>query len=131
MLAILLGGIALAKPALVAVVPVHDAAVVLCIDTSGSMASTDISPTRSEASKAAARTFIAGVPAGTRIGIVAFSSAAAPLGPLTDDRDDARAALERLPDPNGGTAIGDALIVASHLLPPAGRRAIVLVTDGA
>lgn len=129
-LAILLGGLALAKPALVAVVPVHDAAVVLCIDTSGSMSATDITPTRSEASKDAARTFISGVPDGTRIGIVAFSGAAIPLGALTDDRDVAREELDRLPDPNGGTAIGDALIVASHLLPPAGRRAIVLVTDG-
>jgi len=35
-----------------------------------------------------------------------------------------------LPEPNGGTAIGDALAAAAHLLPPGGRRAIVLVTDG-
>src|SRR5471032_2361360 len=41
-LAILLGGTALAKPQITATVPVHDAAVVLCIDTSGSMSATDI-----------------------------------------------------------------------------------------
>ncbi len=108
----------------------RDAAVVLCIDTSGSMASTDVSPTRSEASRAAALTFINGVPDGTRIGLVAFSAAALPLGPLTDDRDTAREALTRLPQPNGGTAIGDALEVAARVLPRGGRRAIVLVTDG-
>lgn len=129
-LAIVLGGFALAKPALTATLPVHDAAIVLCIDTSGSMSATDIDPTRSAASKAAAQTFIAGVPDGTRIGIVAFANGAYALGPLTDDRDTARDELSRLPDPNGGTAIGDALIVASHLLPSGGRRAIVLVTDG-
>jgi Ca-activated chloride channel family protein len=130
MAAILLAGAALAGPSTIANVAVHDAAVVLCIDTSGSMSATDITPTRSEASRAAAEGFIAGVPDGTRIGIVAFSTAAVPLGPLTDDRDVAREALGRLPAPNGGTAIGDALVIAARMLPPAGRRAIVLVTDG-
>jgi Ca-activated chloride channel family protein len=129
-LAIVAAGVAFAKPALTATLPVHDAAVVLCIDTSGSMSATDISPTRSAASRAAAQTFINGVPDGTRIGIVAFSSGAIPLGPLSDDRDTAREALGRLPEPNGGTAIGDALVIASRMLPAAGRRAIVLVTDG-
>jgi Ca-activated chloride channel homolog len=129
-LAILAAGAAFARPAITTTVPVHDAAIVLCIDTSGSMASSDISPTRADASRQAALTFINGVPDGTRIGLVAFSAAAFPLGPLTADRDEARAALGRLPDPNGGTAIGDALDVAAKLLPPGGRRAIVLVTDG-
>jgi Ca-activated chloride channel family protein len=128
--AIALGGIALARPSLVASVPVHDAAIVLCIDTSGSMASSDVSPTRAGAADAAARTFIDGVPDGTRLGIVGFSSAALPLGPLSADRDAARDALARLPPPNGGTAIGDALLAAARMLPPGGRRAIVLVTDG-
>jgi Ca-activated chloride channel family protein len=129
-LAIVLAGAALARPSVVAQLPVRDAAIVLCIDTSGSMASTDVAPTRSEASRAAAESFIAGVPSGTRIGIVAFSTAAIPLGPLTGDRDAARDALSRLPAPNGGTAIGDALAAAARLLPAGGRRAIVLVTDG-
>jgi Ca-activated chloride channel family protein len=129
-IAILTAGAALAKPSIVANVAVHDAAIVLCIDTSGSMSATDVSPTRSDASHDAALAFINGVPDGTRIGLVAFSAAAFPLGPLTDDRDLARDALGRLPAPNGGTAIGDALNVAAQLLPRGGRRAIVLVTDG-
>ncbi len=129
-LAIVAAGTALARPAFVATVPVHDAAIVLCIDTSGSMASTDVAPTRSDASRQAALTFINGVPEGTRIGLVAFSAAAIPLGPLSADKDTAREALGRLPDPNGGTAIGDALDAAAKLLPAGGRRAIVLVTDG-
>jgi Ca-activated chloride channel family protein len=128
--AILTAGAALAKPSIVANLAVHDAAIVLCIDTSGSMSATDVTPTRSDASREAALAFINGVPDGTRIGLVAFSAAAFPLGPLTDDRDAARDALGRLPAPNGGTAIGDALNVAAQLLPRGGRRAIVLVTDG-
>lgn len=129
-LALVLAGAALARPAILATVPVHDAAVVLCIDTSGSMAAADITPTRSAASHAAAQAFISGVPDGTRIGIVAFSSGALPLGSLTGDRDVASEELARLPEPNGGTAIGDALVTAARMLPPGGRGAIVLVTDG-
>jgi Ca-activated chloride channel family protein len=94
------------------------------------MASTDVEPTRAAAASTAASTFIDGVPAGTRIGLVAFSTSAIPLGALTDDRAAAHDDLGRLPPPNGGTAIGDALTAAADLLPPAGRRAIVLVTDG-
>ena len=129
-IALLCAGVAFARPGVVATLPVHDAAIVLCIDTSGSMASTDVAPTRSQASRDAALTFINGVPDGTRIGLVAFAAQAFPLGPLSDDRNAARDALSRLPDPNGGTAIGDALAEAAHLLPSGGRRAIVLVTDG-
>jgi Ca-activated chloride channel family protein len=94
------------------------------------MASTDVAPSRIVAARVAAGAFIDGLPAGTRFAIVAFSSAAVPLGPLVGDREVARDQLDRLPLPNGATAIGTALDAAAHLLPPAGRRAIVLVTDG-
>lgn len=129
-LAIVTAGIALARPTVVANVPVRGGSVVLCIDTSGSMASADVAPSRAEAARAAAGAFIDGVPAGTRVALVAFSSAAIPLDALSDDRAAAHDALDRLPPPNGGTAIGDALVTAARLLPPAGRRGIVLVTDG-
>jgi Ca-activated chloride channel family protein len=129
-LAIVLVGLALAHPTIVATVPVHDASVVLCIDTSGSMASTDVAPTRAQAAQQAAATFIDGVPAGTRVGIVAFNSTAIPLGAVSDDRTTEDDELARVPAPNGGTAIGDALAAAAELLPAAGKRAIVLVTDG-
>jgi Ca-activated chloride channel family protein len=124
-----LGG-ALAGPHLVAPVAVRDGAVALCIDTSGSMSATDVQPTRADAALRAARTFIDNVPDGTRISIVAFSSSAEVIMPASDDKDAVRDALARIPPPNGGTAIGDALAVAARSLPPVRRRAIVLVTDG-
>ncbi len=105
-------------------------AVVLCVDTSGSMRSTDVTPSRSAAAAAAARDFIDGAADGTRIGIVAFSSAAGVVVPLSSDRDAVRQAVGQIPPPNGGTAIGDALVAAARMMPPSGHRAIVLVTDG-
>jgi Ca-activated chloride channel family protein len=123
-------GVALAGPHLVAPVPVRDGAVALCIDTSGSMSATDVAPTRADAALRAARAFIDAVPDGTRISIVAFASNAIVVMPSSDDKDAVRDALARIPPPNGGTAIGDALAVAAQSLPRVRHRAIVLVTDG-
>ena len=123
-------GAALAGPRFTANVPVRGGAIVLCVDTSGSMRATDVAPTRSDAAAAAVRAFVDAVPDGTRLGIVAFSSGAGVVQPLTDDKDAVRDAIARIPPPNGGTAIGDALATATRLLPPSGRRAIVLITDG-
>ena len=123
-------GAALAGPRLVVNVPVRGGAIVLCVDTSGSMRATDVDPTRAAAAAAAVRAFVDGVPDGTRLGIVAFSSGAGLVQPLTDDKDAVREAIGRIPPPNGGTAIGDALATAARALPPSGKRAIVLITDG-
>jgi len=120
----------LAGPRFTARVPTRDGTVMICIDTSGSMRARDIAPTRWAAARAAARAFIDAVPAGTRVGIVSFSSGANIIQAPTDDLDAARDALERIPPANGGTAIGDALEAAASQLPEKGRRAIVLLTDG-
>lgn len=111
-------------------VPSPDGAVVICVDTSGSMASSDIAPTREEAARSAVRTFVASSPPGVRIGIISFSSGANVISPLTGDRDELGAAIDRIPEANGATAIGDALATANQLLPNKGHRFVVLLTDG-
>ena len=127
-----LGGIALALggPHLVLPVPARDGSVFICIDTSGSMASTDIVPTRAAAANAAARTFIAASPPGTKIGIIAFSGAAGIVQPLSADHEAVSQSLDQVPLPNGATAIGDALQLAARNLPPKGNSVIILITDG-
>lgn len=122
--------IAAAGPHLALSVPASDASVVVCIDTSGSMASADVSPTRAAAAATAARAFVASSPAKVKIGIVAFSQTARVLAWPTADRAAASGALARLPAPDGPTAIGDALESAAALLPQSGVRALVLITDG-
>jgi Ca-activated chloride channel family protein len=123
-------GVALAGPRLWTLAPVKDGSVVLCIDTSGSMRSTDVVPTRALAAKHAARSFVDAAPDGARIGIVTFSSGAIVIEPPSAERADVRAALDRIPEPDGATAIGDALALAGDQLPQGGRRVIVLMTDG-
>jgi len=102
----------------------------LCIDTSGSMRARDVAPTRADASRAAALAFVGAVPAGTRVGIVTFSSGASLIAPPASDLDTIRDALDKLPPPDGATAIGDALQLAAQQMPAQGRRILVLLTDG-
>jgi Ca-activated chloride channel family protein len=114
----------------VAPVPVRDGAVFICIDTSGSMAATDVIPTRFAAALDAARAFIEESPRGTRIGLIAFSTGASIIQPLSTDHARVESALAQVPPPGGATAIGDALRLAATQMPSFGHRLIVLVTDG-
>lgn len=122
--------LAAAGPHVTLPVPVRDGRVFVCIDTSGSMASTDVAPTRADAAKAAARAFIAETPAGTQIGIIAFAGAAGIVQPLSADHQQVSQALDDVPLPNGATAIGDALRLAAQNLPERGHRVVILITDG-
>ena len=117
-------------PHLRLMLPAHDGSVFICIDTSGSMASTDVFPTRAAASKAAARAFIAQSPSGTKIGVISFAGAAGVVVPLTADRQSLLSGLDEIPSPNGATAIGDALALTAKLLPKRGHRVVILITDG-
>jgi Ca-activated chloride channel family protein len=65
--------LALSRPVTVAAVPTNQTTVILTIDVSGSMCSTDVPPTRIEAAEAAASDFITHQGANSQIGIVAFS----------------------------------------------------------
>jgi Ca-activated chloride channel family protein len=121
---------AVAGPLVPMRVPVKDGTVILCIDTSGSMRARDLIPSRAQAAKAAARNFIDDVPAGARIGIVTFATSALLVQPPTSDLEVARDALERIPAPNGATAIGDALLLANEQMPAHGHRVVILLTDG-
>lgn len=122
--------LALGAPHVWTLVPVRDGTAMLCIDTSGSMAAHDLQPSRAAAAKAAALSFLNAVPAGTRVGVVTFSTSAHLLQAPSDDLDAVRDALSRIPEPNGATAIGDALSLADQALPAHGHRVVVLMTDG-
>jgi Ca-activated chloride channel family protein len=115
---------------------VERATVVLVTDVSRSMSATDVSPTRLEAARRAAKNFIGNVPKELRVGLVAFSDGAQTLQTPTTDRDVLSQGLETL-QPLSGTATGAGLRAALDALkitgdaaakrPPA---AIVLLSDG-
>ena len=59
---------------------------ILAFDVSGSMAADDLAPTRMEAAKAAARTFVERQPTSIRIGVVAFSDSGFSIQVPTNDQ---------------------------------------------
>ena len=128
--------LALARPQATVAVPVERASVVLVTDVSRSMEAVDVRPTRLDAARAAATSFLDEVPDELRVGLVSFSDSAQSLQTPTTDHDEVRAALETL-DPLSATATGAGLRTALQDLQrrQRGERerppgAIVLLSDG-
>ncbi len=103
--------VALARPSMTLPVPRQEATVMLAMDTSRSMLATDVSPSRLDAAKAAASTFVGQLPSGFQVGLVAFSTEARLVLPPTADRAAFRQALDSL-QADGGTALGDAIALS-------------------
>jgi len=128
--------LALAKPERTVAVPVQEASVVLVSDASGSMAATDVEPTRLDAARSAAKTFLDKVPESLRVGLVGYSSIPHTVLRPTQDRETLRGTLDGL-IADGGTATGDALAEALKTLEPANPKArrppaaVLLLSDGA
>jgi Ca-activated chloride channel family protein len=105
-----LGG-ALARPRASLSVPSNNTSILLAIDVSGSMCSTDVAPNRLAVAVDAAREFVSGQKDGTRIGLVAFSGIAGLLVPPTTDKDALLGAIDTLKTARG-TAIGQAILTS-------------------
>ncbi len=107
---------AVGRPVMALPMPVNKAVVVLAVDTSGSMVAPDIEPSRLEAAKIAARTFVDSFPQGPKIGLVSFSTYATLMIPPTPDHEAVKQAITAL-RPQEATAIGDGIMVALKALP--------------
>jgi Ca-activated chloride channel family protein len=102
---------ALARPQATVSVPADNTSILLAIDVSGSMCSTDVQPNRLTAASDAARKFIKAQKGGTRIGLVAFSGIAALLVPPTTDKNKLLDAIGGLKTARG-TAIGQGILAS-------------------
>ena len=110
--------------------------VVLAIDVSHSMGSTDVQPNRLAAAQVAATAFLERLPAGFHVGLVTFSvSSAVPIAPTSDRSRVAEALGSLTVDTGTGTVIGDGLSAALDTIQADrgdGERpaAVVLLSDG-
>jgi Ca-activated chloride channel family protein len=137
-----------ARPQATVPVASSSATIMLAMDVSGSMCSTDVKPNRITAAERAATAFIKSQTGGPRIGLVAFASTAAVLVPPTADTNQLLTALGSLTT-SFGTAIGegiltslDAIAQVDHTVAPTGATVsrsrgagyaddvIVVLTDG-
>ena len=107
--------VALARPQSVVSLPRLEGTVILTFDVSGSMAATDLQPTRMEAAKAAARAFIEKQPKTVAIGVVAFSDSGFSVQMPTNDTGTVLAAVNRLA-PTRGTSLAQGIITSLNAI---------------
>ena len=101
---------ALSRPQAVLSLPRQQGTVVLAFDVSGSMAAKDMQPTRMEAAKAAAKTFVEKQPATVQVGVVSFSESGFQAQVPTNDKDAILMAINRLA-PTRGTSLANGILV--------------------
>ena len=103
--------VALARPQTLISLPRVEGTVVLAFDVSGSMAADDLTPTRMEAAKEAARAFVERQPRSVQIGLVAFSDSGLMVQAPTNDADVLLGAINRL-SPQRGTSLGQGMLAS-------------------
>jgi len=121
---------ALARPAAIVSVPTGRATIILAMDVSRSMCSTDIPPNRLEAAQAAALSFIQSQPPGAQIGIVAFAGFAELILAPTADQEVLEDAVESLTT-GRRTAIGSAILKSLDAIAEIDQNVAPSVSDTA
>jgi Ca-activated chloride channel family protein len=107
--------LAMARPQALVATERSDTSIMLTIDVSRSMCSTDVRPNRLAAAQDAARQFVDDQPDGTRLGIVVFAASAQILVPPTTDRDKLNNAIDGF-NTAVGTAIGNGILASIDAL---------------
>ncbi len=100
--------------------------VILAMDVSGSMAATDVAPSRLAAARQAALSFIKAQPGTVDIGVVAFEQGGFEEAVPSADHAKATAVVSRL-TPGGGTSLGDAILASLSAIT---RRTVTIGRDG-
>jgi Ca-activated chloride channel family protein len=103
--------LAMTRPVTMATLPAPNATIILAIDVSRSMCSTDVNPNRLEVAKAAALDFILAQRPDTQIGIVAFAGYAVIVQEPTADHDLLQTAIQNLTTARR-TAIGSGILTS-------------------
>lgn len=103
--------LALSRPVAAVAEPRREGTVILAFDVSTSMAAKDVSPTRLDAAKAAAKGFVEKQPATVKIGVVAFGGSGIIAQQPTTDKDQVLASVNRL-QPEGETSLGRGILTS-------------------
>lgn len=121
---------ALSRPVTTVTVPYGQVSIILAMDVSKSMCSTDVPPNRLEAAKEAALSFIQRQNSNTQIGIVAFAGFAELIQPPTGDQELLQDAIDRL-TPARRTAIGSAIVKSLEAIAEVNKSVAPISNDQA
>jgi Ca-activated chloride channel family protein len=129
--------VGVARPRASVSVKREEATVIIAIDSSLSMSSQDVRPTRLAAAQSTARAFVDKMPKKFRVGVIGFSGRAYVAVPPTEERPLVYQALKSL-HAGQGTALGDAVSLATKIarrerdsdgkIPP---TSVLVISDGA
>ena len=108
-LGLIAASIGAARPNASITVPLSRTSIIVALDVSLSMCSTDVEPNRLDVAQEAARNFVQQRDEGTQIGIVAFGGAAELIVPPTNDTDELVTAIDGFTT-SLGTGIGNAIL---------------------
>ncbi|NIV35287.1 MAG: VWA domain-containing protein [Anaerolineae bacterium] len=133
-IALVIAVLALARPTAEILVPDNLSGVMLAIETSSSMRSGDIAPTRLAATQEAAKALLQTIPANTKVGLATFSGYGTVNVPPTTDRARVLKAIDAL-SIGGSYAFSHGLIASLDALPEKSPEevtpgAIVLFSHG-
>lgn len=103
--------VSLARPKVVLAIPHLEGTVILAFDVSTSMKADDLKPSRIDAAKQAASTFVRKQPSTVKIGVVAFNDNAFVMLQPTGVQDDVLAAIDRL-TAQGGTSLSEGMFAS-------------------
>jgi Ca-activated chloride channel homolog len=128
---------AMARPSIDTKQPLQRATIMIAIDVSLSMQSSDVAPSRIQAAQLAAKEFVKTLPPSYNVGLVSFAKTANVLVSPTKDRDAVVAGIDSLQLAEA-TATGEAVytcLAAIQSVPAAGAAGppparIVLLSDG-
>jgi len=107
-------------------------AYVIAVDASSSMLADDFSPSRLEAAKSAAASFIDSISGNVRLGVISFSGAAFVESQMSNDKRLAKDAIQNIAIKSiGGTDLSTAIITGANMLQKEDTaKAVILLTDG-
>lgn len=144
LLAVAGGVVAMARPSVQDSATEDRSSVMITLDVSESMTTTDLQPSRLASAIDAAERFADAAPEDTRIGVTTFADRATVILPPTSDRAAVRRALEGITETRVGTALGAAVTTSLAALDSVGAigetapadpsdsaARILVLTDGA
>jgi len=105
-------------------------ALILILDTSASMAATDVTPSRLETAQVQARQLVDGLPADARVTVIAAGDGALVLLASSRDRRQAHLTIDSLRAGSGGSDLAAALELASAVAARQPDAEIVILSDG-
>ncbi|PWK33414.1 Ca-activated chloride channel family protein [Cupriavidus plantarum] len=121
--------VAIARPQAIMTLPSRIETVILVIDLSGSMRAQDVKPSRIRAAQQAAKVLVDAQPSRVSTGVVAMAGTAALAQAPSRHKDEVTTAIDKL-QPQGGTALGNGLLIAlTALLPQLNNDAARMLSD--